>query len=281
MKLWDYLESKMQFYKDRIAIYDLGLTYADILGFSGVTRMGTLCVCDGTSNAELAVNILKCLAAKSVAVPITNMYGEARHDYVCNNVLNDKSHYNDLSFVMFTSGTTGQPKGVMLTDENIITNLEYISDYFDVSDARSICISRSLTHIAALTGEFLYALINGLTIYFYEDAFNPVGLARYLNENAVDVFCSTPTVFYAISRFVKFPINLRVAAISGERLTAQVALKLFEKFPLTQLYNVYGLTEHSPRAAALLPKDFYSKFGSIYDPHVCVCRLYGAYTTRW
>lgn len=266
MKLWEYLKARMSVYADRLAIADLGVTYGEILSFAGNSNSGRLTVCDGDTNAELALNILKCIANGNIAVPVTKAYGTERYEYIRNEVRSDENEYPDLAFIMFTSGTTGKPKGVMLTDENVITNLEYISTYFDLKESTRICISRSLVHIAALTGELLYALINGLTVYFYEGAFNPVAISHYLRENKIEVFCSTPTVFSALARFVKSGIDIRIAAISGERLTAKVAKELSEKFPEVEFYNVYGLTEHSPRAAALLPNEFCAKAGSIGKP---------------
>lgn len=266
MKLWEYLKARMSDYADRLAIADLGITYGEILSFDEIGNSGRLTVCDGDTNAELAVNILKCLATGNVAVPVTKAYGMQRYEYIRNEVLRDENEYSELAFIMFTSGTTGKPKGVMLTDENIITNLEYIATYFDLKSAARICISRSLVHIAALTGELLYALVNGLTVYFYEGAFNPITLNQYLNKHRIEVFCATPTVFSAMSRFARGGLNIRIAAISGERLTEKAANDISEKFPDIEFYNVYGLTEHSPRAAALLPKEFCLKAGSIGKP---------------
>lgn len=61
-------------------------------------------------------------------------------------------------------------------------------------------------------------------------------------------------------------LGLRVSAISGERLTEKSAKEIAEAFPETEFYNVYGLTEHSPRACALMPEDFVRKAGSIGKP---------------
>ena len=92
-----------------------------------------------------------------------------------------------LAYLIFTSGTTGIPKGVMLSNCNVIRNLEYIKGYFEVSEAKRICIMRSIVHISVLTGELLYALINGMTIYFYEDIFNPIKLTQYEIDNSDDL----------------------------------------------------------------------------------------------
>ncbi len=62
---------------------------------------------------------------------------------------------------MCTSGTTGTPKGAMLTEKNIVTNVSDIAAYFNIQRGDTILIARPLYHCAVLTGEFLTALTKG------------------------------------------------------------------------------------------------------------------------
>ncbi len=299
MKLWDYLKAKMSEYGNRVAFAKSGITYAELCLFGGKTSGGgKLTLCEGETREALAYGILKCIAAGNVAVPVTAEYGQRKCDAIRNTVQADENRYPDLAAVMFTSGTTGAPKGVMLTDENIIANLECIFGYFDVSRATRVCIARSPTHISVLTGELLYALCNGLTISFYEERYSPQRLLSFLREQKAEVFCATPTIFLSLFRcaqsdaselyrkwsaqqagewthlrctslknssmYAAFPV--KICAVSGEILAEEIARMLSDTFPLTEFYHVYGLTEHSPRVCALLPREFNRKAGSIGKP---------------
>ena len=274
MKLWTYLKQKIKKYGDRVAFANSCITYADILNYENKEkRSRKLFVCEGNTREEHAISILKCMASGNVAVPLSQEYGVKIYDNLRNVVSKGTTQdLSDVAFLMYTSGTTGKPKGVMLTDENIITNLKYISTYFDVRGMRSICIARPLVHIAVIVGELLYALCNGLTIYFYEEMFMPQRMLSYLTSNDINVFCATPTLYQSLAEANKNKVcHIKVGVISGEILSEQTGRKISMEFPDTAFYNVYGLTEHSPRVSALLPSEFRKRPNSVGKPIGAVC----------
>jgi long-chain acyl-CoA synthetase len=174
----------------------------------------------------------------------------------------------DTALIMFTSGTTGMPKGAMLTHRNLISNLEDIAAYFPLTEHDHLLIARPLYHGAVMTGEFFHALCHGAGITFYSESFSPKRLLAFLHENRCTAICGTPTLFYHLAlskRKTELPC-LRKMTVSGECLNPQVAEKLREAFPGVAFWNVYGLTEASPRVSHLDPAYFYAKIGSVGLP---------------
>ncbi len=231
-----------------------------------------------------------CWAAGKTAVPLPVRYGEIHYRRIIEAVgltclLTDEGgelHLRriaeeepeeeilcDVAVILCTSGTTGVPKGVMLTDQALISNLKAIRKYFPLDSSDCFFIARPLYHCAVLVGEFLSALIRGAEVRFYPYSFNPPAMLAEMKRDRSSVFCGTPTLFYHLSRFAerrKEPVSLRMAAVSGECLTPELARILQAAFPETSFYHVYGLTEAGPRACWLPPDEFLSKAPSVGYP---------------
>ncbi|MFA5676568.1 MAG: class I adenylate-forming enzyme family protein, partial [Christensenellales bacterium] len=271
--LWDKLQKRMLSFSGRIAFSDEGLTYKELVNTalekaSGIQGAGRLIAASGATFFEQAINILAILASGNVAVPVTTHYGEKYFKKVHSIIESDNKSYEDLAFIMFTSGTTGTPKGVMLTHSNIVSNLKGIQSYFPVRETDRILISRPLVHIAVLTGELLYGLWQGAEISFFGQPFNAGRLASTIGESGATVFCSTPTMFMHLARYAdeKAFSKLRLCVTSGERLTEQAADEIKKTFPFCDFFNVYGLTENSPRVSFLSPEFYATKPGSAGVP---------------
>ena len=271
MKIWQFLKDKMLKYGEKIAFPDSNITYSNLIksaenNAESIKGNNRLKLAFADKKITQAMEILSILVSDNVVVPVSKCYGEKLYEEILSQITGDNEAYEDTAFIMFTSGTTGKPKGVMLTHENIIENIKGIDSYFKVRKTDKILIARPLVHIAVLTGELLYSLYKGMEINFYEEEFNPKRLVKFIEDNKITVFCSTPTMFYHISNYISENHKLRICALSGERLTENIVKLLSEKFKKVKFYNVYGLTENSPRAAVLTPDKFYAKAGSIGKP---------------
>ncbi len=238
------------------------------------------------SELKAATAVFACIACGATAVPMSVRYGEQHKKAVVESVrvtrmitdrgleqtdedIAEEDDLSDTAVIMCTSGTTGKPKGVKLSEKNLLDNLNSIRDYFKVSESDRVLILRSLFHISALTGELFVALSEGADIYFLGNASLPIVAAKTVIDNGITVLCATPTLLnYLCDVFVRTDskIPLRKVAVSGECLTRSVAQRMIEALPDAELFNVYGLTEASPRVTALLPEDFASHPESVGKP---------------
>ena len=268
MRVWELLKRRMRRYGERIALSEGKIIYADLIKLAESESNGQRnipVIAEGSTRQEQAVIILRIMASGNIPVPIETSYGTERKEQIRKIISDNCDDLHKTAVILFTSGTTGEPKGVKLSHRGIIENLKGIDGYFHVREGQKILIARPLVHVAVLTGELMFALYKGLEIGFYEEVFQPARLAKYIDENKVQVFGCTPTLMYHLSKYLHGNA-LESIVISGERLTEGIAEILKEKFPDKMFYNVYGLTETSPRVSALCPKEFFGKVGSVGKP---------------
>ena len=283
MKLWDFIKEHMlENPSQRICENEAFLSFEDTViwaeKFAKNLHDVQCCAILCSSEMAASMSLLACFAAKVTALPISMRYGKSH----CNKILNSidpdaiimdtngeitvykirDSQYiipnKHPALIMCTSGTSGKPKGVMLSEDNIITNVCDISEYFLINPSDTILISRSLYHCAVLTGEFLTAIVKGTNIRFYSQEFNPVKIFELIKKYKITTFCGTPTLLSIMARFNRdlTEKTLRHICISGECMSANIGLKIRAAFPECKIYHVYGLTEACPRVSYLPPQYF-------------------------
>ena len=299
MKLWNHIKEHMLSYSmQKICENKAELTFEEVViwaekfaeNLRGLRCCAVLC----SSEMAAAMSILSCFAAQVTAVPLSMRYGQAHCKKILDTIKPDAiimdtggelavykitdSQYvppmESPALIMCTSGTTGTPKGIMLSEKNILCNLTDIADYFAIGKNDTILISRPLYHCAVLTGEFLTALIKGSKIRFYSDSFNPAKILELISKYEITAFCGTPTLLSMMARFhhgTKTQ-SLKHICISGECMSREVGTKIHEAFSSCNIYHVYGLTEASPRVCYLPPRYFreYSDCVGIPLNSVCV-----------
>lgn len=291
MKLWSYIKEHMMSYPtQQICENDAKLTFEEVAIWSEIfsQRLQGIHCCAILCSSEMAtaMSLLACFAAEVTAVPLSMRYGQTH----CNKILSaispdaiimdnngeitvykiTDSQYIEPevhpALIMCTSGTTGTPKGALLSEDNIIINLTDISDYFNIDDQDVILISRPLYHCAVLTGEFLTALVKGTKIRFYSEQFNPTEMLKLIKKYKITAFCGTPTLLSIMARYDRhsYTETLKHICISGECMDRETGLKIYGAFPFCNIYHVYGLTEACPRVSYLPPdcfKDFPDSVG--------------------
>ena len=278
--LYNYLKEKMlQYPNQMVSNGGESITYKELLDYAetfGKTltkeKYGLLF----DSDLDTAKALLACLYANKTAVLLSKRYGEAHTQRIIETVKlsylitenglkkiadeqDECEDLSDVALIMCTSGTTGKPKGAMITHDNLIANVTDIAEYFGIVHTDHILIARPLYHCAVLTGEFFISLIKGLRISFMSEGFAPASILKRAKDTNVTVLCGTPTLLYHLSGMnlkLREPLVLKRIAVSGECMTQTVAQTMRRAFPDTDIYNVYGLTEASPRVSYLPPNEF-------------------------
>ncbi len=176
-------------------------------------------------------------------------------------VLREKAMPDDLATVMFSSGSTGQPKGVMLTHANIASNVEAVYDVFQITRRDVVLGSLPLFHSFGFTGTLWLPVLAGAKVVFHPNPLDASTIGRLAEQERATVMLSTPTFLATYLRKCapdQFR-SLRCVIVGAEKLRESLATEFFEKFGVRTLEG-YGATELSPFAAVNIP-------GPVENPH--------------
>ena len=156
---------------------------------------------------------------------------------------------HDVVNMQYTSGTTGFPKGVMLTHHNILNNGWSIGHRQRFAAADKLCLQVPLFHCFGVTLGVMAILSHGATLVAVE-VFDPLlGLAA-IHQEKCTVLYGVPTMFiamYAHPMFKMFDVtSLRTGIMAGTVCPIEVMKRVIADMHVTEITSVYGLTEASP-----------------------------------
>jgi len=155
---------------------------------------------------------------------------------------------DDTAVILFTSGTSGEPKGVELTYHNLVSNCHDCIATADITPDHRLLNCLPPFHVFGLTANVLVPVTLGATVYCLP-RFSPTAAARVIAENRISVFMAIPSMYAAISRLKSLPENLMdnvyMFISGGEPLPEPLAAGYRERFGIDLLQG-YGLTETSP-----------------------------------
>ncbi|MCM3636758.1 long-chain fatty acid--CoA ligase [Sporosarcina luteola] len=172
----------------------------------------------------------------------------------------------DTAVVMYTSGTTGKPKGVMLTHQNIISTAAIWSEAMAITGEDRMLISTPLFHCAACHVFMIPVTYKGGTVII-EEAFSPKGTLDLLQKTAPTMFFGVPAMYTIILNLpeikkLELP-SLRLFGYGAAPMPYEILKKLKETFPNVKVQNLYGQTENSPAASTLKDHLALKKIGSV------------------
>jgi fatty-acyl-CoA synthase len=171
------------------------------------------------------------------------------------------------ALIMYTSGTTGRPKGAVLTHNNIagqaMTNLFTVSP--DINHDVGF-IGVPLFHIAGIGNTFSGLLLGLPTVLYPVGAFDPGALLDVLAAEKVTSMFLVPAQWQAVcaaQRANPRELQLRVLSWGAAPASDTLLRDMSELFPGTQIYAAFGQTEMSPVTCMLLAQDAIRKLGSV------------------
>ena len=172
--------------------------------------------------------------------------GEIDHEALLN--IYQKTKDTEPVYIVFTSGSTGVPKGVMASHRNVIDYIEGLGEILEC-DENTIFGNQAPLYLDASLKDVYTTLKYGATTYLIPKKLfmSPVKLIEYLNENKINTICfvaSALTIFTKLSVFeyVK-PKYLRVIAFGGEVFPLSHLKQWMKACPKAKFINLYGATE--------------------------------------
>ena len=172
----------------------------------------------------------------------------------------------DLAIIMHTSGTTGRPKGAMMTHDNILFNLKnaIMTHSFRHEDVHMLIAP--MFHCTAMYSMLPGSAYQGSTVVIAPKP--EIGeLVELIQKHRITTFIGVPTMFYfltAMKRLDDYDLSsLRLIAYAGSPMPPQTIVKLREKFPSITLHNFFGLTETISMTHVLPNRDVLDRADSI------------------
>ncbi|MDX1680499.1 MAG: AMP-binding protein [Akkermansiaceae bacterium] len=166
----------------------------------------------------------------------------------------NKRKGNDEAALLFTSGSSGEPKGVVLSHRNLLANVTQFGTRLHLPEDSSVLGCLPLFHSFGCTVTLWYPVIEGVNLVTYPSPLETKRLAELIELHGIDLLLSTPTFLRGYMRRVD-PIqlaSLKLVVTGAEKLPQSLREAFTEKFGICPQEG-YGLTETSPATNVNLP----------------------------
>jgi long-chain acyl-CoA synthetase len=155
---------------------------------------------------------------------------------------------DDLAVIFYTSGTTGRPKGVMLSHGAVAANASMVHALYGLSPSDRTLVTGSLSFIYSIMTNCTSAISSGATIYLLE-RFHPEHVLRAIEGHRITIFMGVPTMYVMMLGWAKDKSvdtsSIRLTVCSGASLPWNLLLAVRERFGWN-LLDLWGMTEGTP-----------------------------------
>jgi amino acid adenylation domain-containing protein len=166
---------------------------------------------------------------------------------------------SDLAYILYTSGSTGVPKGVMLTHGNAMSFVDWCSAAFRPASEDRFS-SHAPFHFDLSILDLYVSIKHGATLFLISEELgkDPKGLAAFIAEHRLTIWYSTPSILSLLVQFGRLPAHdcssLRLVLFAGEVFPVKHLRALQQRWPAPAYYNLYGPTETNVCTFARIPE---------------------------
>jgi long-chain acyl-CoA synthetase len=170
----------------------------------------------------------------------------------------------ELAVILYTSGTTGKPKGAMLTHRNLVSNADSISKLLELDENDRVVAVLPMFHVFCMTVCLNAPIACGSTVLI-QPKFSPVDVVSTIQKRNATVFAGVPTMYNFINQLPEASSehfkSVRICISGGASISVELLQKFESKFNVSILEG-YGLSETAP-LVAINPLKGMRKPGSI------------------
>lgn len=168
----------------------------------------------------------------------------------------EKAKLDDLATIIFSSGSTGEPKGVMLSHYNILSNIAQMEQVFSLDRRDRFLGALPFFHSFGFTGTLWLPAVLGVGAVYHPNPLDAKSIGKLVCDGKVTFLLATPTFlqFYLRGCSAEQFGSLRVVAVAAEKLPDRLASAFEEQFGIRP-FEAYGCTECAP-AVAVNTHDF-------------------------
>lgn len=167
-----------------------------------------------------------------------------------------RSH--EVCMLLFTSGSTGNPKAASLTHHNVINNSRFIGDRMKLTKNDVLCCPPPLFHCFGLVLGLLACFSRGAKVIYPAEVFSAQATLQAIYDESCTALHGVPAMFdsiFSLPRDIRRKSSLRTGIVAGSPVPRHIMEKMVNDFGMTDFTSSYGLTEASPTCFNAFTKD--------------------------